>query len=199
VKLFQCISGAAVVACLGVGSASAAVVVDNISGSAGSAGAFTGQITLDVVGGQAVSGGGVINGLGYSNVPLALITPLTPGNETAGGPGAPVGFRANDGTDLYAFDTAYPIDANGLVFDVDTSTAQWGQYTLFGIWANGDGTYSSVFDGKVNGTEYYVQIGSATLSAVPEPAAWVLMIAGFGLCGLGLRRARAARSSQATA
>lgn len=32
--------------------------------------------------------------------------------------------------------------------------------------------------------------GHYTLSAVPEPATWAMMIAGFGLVGTGLRRAR---------
>ena len=33
-----------------------------------------------------------------------------------------------------------------------------------------------------------IAAGSATLTAVPEPAAWALMIVGFGLTGVTLRR-----------
>ena len=54
-----------------------------------------------------------------TNAPLVMITASTPYNE-----GAPaVGFRANDGTDYFDLDQAYPISTNGLLFDVGATTA----------------------------------------------------------------------------
>jgi hypothetical protein len=167
---------------MSTGVASATTVVDLISGSFGKGvGNFSGEITLDVVGGQAISGSGEISILGLSNAPIVLITTSTPGNETP-----PVGFRANDGTDLLGANTNYPLDTVGLLFDVGTATAVWGAYPLLNL-ASGAG--NSEFDGIVNGTEYYLATGTATISAVPEPATWAMMILGFfGLGFMAYRR-----------
>ena len=102
---------------------------------------YTGTLSLDVNGGQAVSGTGTLSILGLSKAPLVLITASTPGNE-----GGPIGFRANDGTDYFDLDQAYPISANGLLFDVGTTTAQWGLDPLFAIWSEGTG-YAAAFTG----------------------------------------------------
>jgi hypothetical protein len=169
----------------------------------GSAGAFTGSISLDVTAGQATDGTGVLNILGH-NYDLVLITTSTPGNETTGGPSAPVGFRGNDGTDLFALDQAYPIDGNGLLFDVGTLTAQWGQYPLFAIWSNGDGSYSSMFTGVVDGTEYWAattdhgtSVAVSNTGVVPEPNTWLMVLG--GLLGLGAAMAFRPRSRQISA
>ena len=83
---------------------------------------YTGTLSLDVNGGEAASGTGTLSILGLKNAPLVLITASTPGNE-----GAPMtGFRGNDGTDYFGLDQAYPISSNGLLFDVGTTTAEWG-------------------------------------------------------------------------
>ena len=83
----------------------------------------------DVSGGQAVSG----TGQHPWAETVVLITASTPGNE-----GGPIGFRANDGTDYFDLDQAYPISTdNGLLFDVGSTTAQWGLHPLFAIWSEG--------------------------------------------------------------
>jgi hypothetical protein len=105
--------------------------------------------------------------LGLNKAPVVLITASTPGDENAPG----VGFRGNDGTGYFGLDQAYPISANGLLFDVDTTTAQQGDFPLFAIWSNGTG-YDAAFTGNVGGTEYDNLQGSAMASAagaVPEP------------------------------
>ena len=117
-----------------------------------------------------------------------LITTSSPGNE-----GTPVGYRANDGTDSFNTDQAFPVDANGLLFDVNTTTAKWGAYPLFTIWSNTpQAGYSAAFTGVVDGAEYYNFQGSAMVSnagtfssAVPEHSTWAMHAT--RLCGLGPR------------
>jgi hypothetical protein len=153
---------------------------------------YTGTLSLDVTGGQATSGTGTFSILGLTNAPLVLITTSTPGNE-----GFPTGYRANDGTDYFNTDQAYPIDANGLLFDVNTTTAAWGAYPLFAVWSNapGDG-YSAAFSGKLDDVEYYNIQGGATVSgAVPEPSTWAMLLLGFA--GLGYAGYRQAKTSPA--
>ena len=62
------------------------------------------------------------------------------------------------------------------------------------------------FDGLVTGTGSdqlqfvaandpgYIWIDNVSLSAAPEPAAWAMMVAGFGLVGGALRSARRRRA-----
>jgi hypothetical protein len=162
------------------------VISGNLDGHA-----YTGTLSLDVNGGQAVSGTGTLSILGLSDAPLVLITTSTPGNE-----GGPIGFRANDGTDYFDLDQAYPISANGLLFDVGTTTAQWGLHPLFAIWSEGTG-YAAAFTGNVGGAEYYNLQGSAMASAtgaVPEPSTWAMGLLGFG--GLGLMGWRKSRTNR---
>ena len=90
-----------------------------------------------------------------------------------------IGYRGNDGTDYFDLDQAYPISTNGLLFDVGTTTAEWGLHPLFAIWSEGTG-YAAAFTGNVGGTEYYNLQGSAMASAtgaVPEPSTWAMGLA----------------------
>jgi hypothetical protein len=161
-------------------AASAGTVTADFSGLFTNGDSYSGDITLTVVDGQATSGSGVFTGLGLTAVPIVLITTSTSGNETAGGPSYPVGFRANDGTDLFGADTVYPPDTAGLLFDVGTSSAAWGSFPLFNLAA---GANNSMFDGKVNGTEYYVLLGSSTITPTPLPSTWLMLLS--GLLGFG--------------
>ena len=112
---------AALIALAAPGVANAAIQNLSISGSLDGHD-YTGTLSLDVNGGQAVSGTGTLSILGMNDAPLVLITASTPGNE-----GAPMtGFRGNDGTDYFDLDQAYPISTNGLLFDVGTTTAGRG-------------------------------------------------------------------------
>ena len=167
------------------GSANAAIENLAISGDLDGH-AYTGELSLNVSGGQAVSGSGTLSILGMTNAPLVMITASTSYNEAPG-----VGFRANDGTDYFDLDQAYPISANGLLFDVGTTTAQFGAFPLFTVWSNGGDSYAAAFTGNVGGTDYYNMQGSASASAgaVPEPSTWAMMGIGFlGLAFAGLRQ-----------
>ena len=182
---------AALIALAAPGIANASIQNLSISGSLDGH-AYTGELSLDVSGGQAVSGTGTLSILGLNNAPLVLITASTPGNE-----GAPMtGFRGNDGTDYFDLDQAYPISTNGLLFGVGTTTAQQGDFPLFAIWSEGTG-YAAAFTGNVGGTEYYNLQGSAMASAagaVPEPSTWAMGLLGFGGLGLmGWKKSRANR------
>jgi hypothetical protein len=172
--------GGAVAACLWLSlPATASTLTEDFSGSLGGD-AVSGSIALDVVSGQALSGTGTFTGFGLIDVPIVLITTSTPGNEYSAPPLGPVGYRDNHGTDLFGADTVIPIDSNGLLFDVDTSTAVWGEFPLLAI-ASGAG--NSAFTGMVGGTEYYVYTGTLNLIATPLPATVYLFAAGLILIG----------------
>jgi PEP-CTERM motif len=184
---------AALIAIAAPGVANAAVENLAISGSLDGHG-YTGTLSLDVNGGQAVSGTGTLSILGLNNAPIVLITASTPG--ASGYPNNLIGYRGNDGTDYFDLDQAYPISANGLLFDVGTTTAEWGLHPLFAIWSEGTG-YAAAFTGNVGGAEYYNLQGSAMASAtgaVPEPSTWAMGLLGFG--GLGLLRWRKSRTNR---
>lgn len=161
--------------------AKAETVTEDFSGSF-DGNAVSGNITLDVVGGQAVDGVGTFTGFGLTDVAMVLITPSTPGNETSPGP---VGYRANDGTDYGGLNTVIPINSIGLLFDVDTSTAVWGQFPLLNL---ASGANDSAFTGKVDGTEYYNLSGTLDLVVTPLPAAFYAFAAGLFLFGFFAHR-----------
>ena len=123
-KLVACAVFALGLAALGSSAAMARTVTFGFSGQFGlGVGAYSGQTTLDVVGGQAISGSGFITdrALGYSKAPMVLITPSTPGNDP--GSSGTVGFADDVGDTLRGADTVYPIDGAGLLFDMGTTVA----------------------------------------------------------------------------
>jgi hypothetical protein len=154
---------------------------------------FTGLLSLNVSGDEAVSGKGYLSILGLNKTPIVLITASTPG--AAGYPDG-IGYRSNGGDDYWGLDQAFPISTNGLLFDVGTTTAEWGLHPLFAIWSEGD-SYRAAFTGGVDGKEYWNIQGSAMASAtgaVPEPSTWAMFGLGFGALGLmGWKKSRANR------
>lgn len=146
--------------------------------------AFTANVSLDVVGGQAVSGTGTIN-FGASNFDLTLITLTTDGGN--GNYGGTTGFRDNHGTDIFGGDTVVPIDSNGLIFAI-TNNPLRGQDALFAAWDNGGGTFAFLISGTLTDAfNVYYKItegtGSYSIAAVPLPSTWLMLLSGF--VGLG--------------
>lgn len=113
---------------------------------------------------------------------VSFITGLN--GNSAGGPFT--GFLSNTGVfdgSMFAYDIAYSI----LISNEDTITLGGNSFVA--------GGYKVFFNPLVltNGTSTPVT-GSltATVSAVPEPATWAMMIMGFGLVGGSMRARRSA-------
>ena len=82
--------------------------------------------------------------------------------------------------DNEVFPAANPVvDNDGLLFN---TTAE-----EINIYSNGPSAYA---DAKASGGSYtdFGTAGTFSISAVPEPSTWLLMIAGIGGIGLMLRR-----------
>jgi len=182
-------------AALGVPAANASVIY-NFSGDFGPP-AFTATVSLDVVGGQALSGIGSIT-FGASTFDLTLITLTTDGGN--GNYSGQTGFRDNHGTDIFGGDTTIPIDTNGLIFAISNNPLR-GQDALFAAWDNGGGTFAFLISGTLGDVfdVYYklsvgsgeMLIGGSDLSETPLPAALPLFAGGLGALSLvGWRRKR---------
>jgi hypothetical protein len=116
------------------GIANASIQNPSISGSLDGH-AYGGELSLDVFGGQAVSGTGTLSILGLNNAPLVLIMTSTPGNE--GGPigSAPTMARTTSTSTkpTRSAPTAYcSMSAR--------PRRKWGLYPLFAIWSEGTAT-----------------------------------------------------------
>ena len=183
-------------AALGVPAANASVMY-NFSGDFGPP-AFTASVSLDVVGGQALSGIGSIT-FGASTFDLTLITLTTDGGN--GNYGGQTGFRDNHGTDIFGGNTTIPIDTNGLIFAISNNPLR-GQDALFAAWDNGGGTFEFLISGTladVFDVYYKLSVGSGEMliggnqSETPLPAALPLFASGLGALSLvGWRRKRKA-------
>ena len=91
------------------------------------------------------------------------------------------------------FDIFFYLDLSGGGFDIqDTlnpdNLLQLGGPVLF----NGPTSAPRFLNGRYELTDYNGDGGSYTLtiSTIPEPASWALLIAGFGLTGAAMRRRR---------
>lgn len=118
--------------------------------------------------GVAVPGGGTAPGLSYDNLFYRAGSPQT----------------ASD----YPFHGGF-LDIYGIVF-----TTADGKAVNF--WSNGDmGSGVSYGAGVTDGKDVLDYVGGLAVTAVPEPASWALMLAGFGLIGAVKRsRTRASRA-----
>lgn len=206
---FQALLAAAAAALsLGVGGAQAATVTPlrldyAITAQAGGTYLYDFDLVLDNNDGSWVAGqewdwivfgdrAGSVNApsgfcpTGCSQADLARITPITPGltgNGSGGGFQGPM-VQWNGGPALPGWE---PTAVGQKLEWTYTSSILLSQGALY--WSTvvvGDGARAAQFN--------VANLTSAQLtppSAAPEPAAWALMIGGFGLAGAALRRRRA--------
>lgn len=108
---------------------------------------------------------------------------------------------ANIGTDVLVSTFASMASANinfnpllssydGSPFDLYTG-ANFAEFLQSVTGPIASGTHSLVVAGNVTGTAGSYS-GTLNVYAIPEPATWAMMIAGFGLAGVALRRRAAA-------
>ena len=168
---------------------------------------------LDVEGGQAVSGFGIISGGGllgalpmsYIN-PDAAPTPLVATHASGCIPGAigcydiglfSCGCAFVDEDAVFNIGSAIPIDADGIAFQVGGAALNYG----FALYNAGDGTVGEILagnafpepsiliGGEAGGTLRYEALPEPEYSALPEPASVVLL--SVGLLGMSIFRWRA--------
>ncbi|QXQ05971.1 PEPxxWA-CTERM sorting domain-containing protein [Sphingosinicellaceae bacterium] len=168
--------------------------------------------TFDPVGSYIVTG---ISGtfsdstLGISNATITGIVPSNPANPTPGNLLAPHSFgfypilNGSPGPDGIAPGLSYDglyypggspqaasdYDAHGGFLDiygiVFTITGGYG----VNLWSNGDYGGGPTYGASVtDGTDRLDYVGGIAATAVPEPAAWALMIGGFAMTGTAMRR-----------
>lgn len=139
--------------------------------------------TLDVSGGQALSGTGTVTSSAYlgGSETLTLVTLSTPGVNNLGG--GNLSYRFGGGTDLIGdtiFNSSDPwVSTNGLVFIIGGPNDNG-----LNIWAN-SGSPGGSYTGFIAGDSNY-EGGTGTFTATPVPlpaAAWLLL---SGLAGMGL-------------
>ena len=88
------------------------------------------------------------------------------------------GYRSTTSGQLASFAALFP-PANGQIsFDSFTN-----DFTITDLVAPANLQFST----------FYYSLVSGSVAAVPEPATWAMMIAGFGLAGAAMRRRRAAK------
>jgi hypothetical protein len=159
---------------------------------------FTVHVVIDETGGNAYRGSGTISGGGLTGTQnLTLISLLSSGVENDGG--GMLGYRSNDGTDWFGADTNIPIDGNGLVFAMGPSpgpTVGFGTSQQFDVYTDGGSNFYAGFFGQSSSAapqywSYNLPVNATlTVSAIPEPGVWAMMLLGmFGL-GTALRGAR---------
>src|SRR5580692_11778519 len=160
-------------ACIALFCAPAIAAADTIYSFDFEASGISAVGTLDVSGGQAISGTGTVTSSLLVPNPemLSLVTPSTPGVNNLGG--GNLSYRFGGGTDLIGdtvFNSSNPfVSANGLVF-----MAAGPNNNGFNIWSSGGSVYAGFLAGNPNtGTAIlYNEFdgGSLTVTPVPLPA-----------------------------
>lgn len=122
--------------------------------------------------------------------PSANVTVLAQADQTGG-----INYNGNDAVALRAGSTN--LDVIGQIgFDPLTG---WGPpstlnntlirlNTVFAGDANGSDAFNPALEWRGFGQDYFAELGSPTLAAIPEPETYALLLAGLGLLGFAARR-----------
>ena len=88
--------------------------------------------------------------------------------------------------------TDYPF--GGGVFDIYGVVFTTASGHSFDFWSNGDvpGVGINYGFGLTDGTDLLDYVDGVGVNAVPEPATWLMLLAGFAMVGAMVRRKRAA-------
>ncbi|MGA2871884.1 MAG: PEP-CTERM sorting domain-containing protein [Verrucomicrobiota bacterium] len=140
---------------------------------------LSGTMTLDVgAGGVVDSGTLTISGIGLPGVLTMGLAPPSPPASA---------FQASGGLELFGNDNVFPITANGITFGTGAPGSLAGGFTLqFLLGGEFDECSGTTVCGAIGGPGFgggAQKLGATTISAVPEPSTWAMMILGF--CGLG--------------
>jgi hypothetical protein len=97
-------------------------------------------------------------------------------------------------------DQTYSVEINGTQVGSNFSTLSGESFTPESLTLVGlsKGSYTLTFQGLANADETsFIDNVSITTSAVPEPAAWAVMLVGFGVVGAAMRTQRRAQAAVA--
>jgi hypothetical protein len=121
----------------------------------------------------------VVSGSGVFDFPsLAPITAsIVPGSGSDG---------------AFIWDNQFPVDAPGLLFEDASAQHEINLFDLHELVGVGTVTDASLYVATPPSTQNYIGFNSGTLtiSAVPEPATWVMLILGAAMIGFATRRRR---------
>ncbi|WP_439544767.1 PEPxxWA-CTERM sorting domain-containing protein [Sandarakinorhabdus sp.] len=143
------------------------------------------------------------NGFDYSAAFVANVTGFNVVNTNSGTPETALSAILGTGTfaglqgDWAVFTTSLAITA-GQVFGIEPVTSAFAASWHFGGFYGGGrdyflsgGSFQPQQTGQSGGFRTFVDISPVSGGAVPEPASWAMLIAGFGLVGAAARRRRA--------
>jgi hypothetical protein len=178
--------------------AAASTLYDNgaPSGSNGAASIAYGSELADSF---TLSATSTITGIDFASWDYPTTTLNAVGYAIESTPQVPANLTTATLTSSYLFTQANGYNVDNNAFSVTPQQLSAGTYYLVlgeaaggggGFWDENDGPSTSYGPfGQLSGSESFRVLGS-TVSAAPEPAAWLLMIAGLAGVGLTLRQAR---------
>lgn len=169
---------------------------DNDGTAANSDRGYTADVTLDVANGMASSGSGTFTFHNMTHI-LTLVTVDTPDNHNVD-PDYPVGLKSNGGDNVFGTDQIFPLTSiGGLLFAADTTAPADFSSALLNFYNNSGTLVVGAYGTPRNDVRLYTG-GTLTATvvdataAVPEPAAWAMMILGMGAIGYSMRRRKIA-------
>jgi hypothetical protein len=162
-----------------------------VAALAGTAHAGTYDFSYSSVSGPMESGSGVFTTGSVETSGYFDVLSITGTAETSdGATSAITGLSSYASSDNRYYPVAPAVDFSGLSFALASGVAV-NLYSDDGAYLATDTIFDPTGDSPVSGDA----VIDLTITAVPEPGAWMLMLAGFAGLGLALRRRRPALSA----